>query len=119
MPDRAEPRVPSLTSIYHSANFQEREVWDLFGIHFEGHPDLRRILLWEGFEGHPLRKDYREPYYEEDQKPFRSRWPRLNAGPGGPRSESAGAEMSNIRKLYPEHWQPLPEFEVLPGSRIG
>ena len=52
------PSVPSADSLYASANWMEREVWDLYGIHFEGHPDLRRILLYDEFEGHPLRKDY-------------------------------------------------------------
>ena len=64
VPDRADPHVPSLTSVWPSANFQEREVWDMFGVRFDGHPNLKRILLWEGFEGHPLRKDWHEPYYE-------------------------------------------------------
>ena len=65
--------VPSLVSVYPGAEFQERETWDLLGIRFEGHPDLRRILTWEGFQGHPLRKDWHEAYYEEDGKPFKSR----------------------------------------------
>jgi NADH-quinone oxidoreductase subunit D/NADH-quinone oxidoreductase subunit C/D len=72
---REEASLPSLTGVWPGADFQEREAWDLMGIHFEGHPDLRRILMWEGFEGHPLRKDWHEPYYEEDRKPFGSRWP--------------------------------------------
>ena len=67
--------VPSLVSVYPGADFQEREAWDLLGIRFEGHPDLRRILMWEGFEGYPLRKDWQEPYFEEERKPFKSRWP--------------------------------------------
>ena len=50
--------VESLTPLWRGANFLEREVWDLFGIRFIGHPDLRRILLYEEFQGHPLRKDY-------------------------------------------------------------
>ncbi len=54
----ADPVVPSLTGLWHSANWFEREVWDMFGIRFEGHPNLRRILLYEEFKGHPLRKDY-------------------------------------------------------------
>jgi len=54
-------RLPSLTPIWRSAEFQEREIFDLYGIHFEGHPDLRRILMWDEFEDHPMRKDYREP----------------------------------------------------------
>lgn len=50
--------VPSVTPLWNGANWLEREVWDMFGIHFEGHPDLRRILLPEEFAAHPLRKDY-------------------------------------------------------------
>jgi NADH-quinone oxidoreductase subunit C/D len=72
---RDQAVVPSLMPLYPGADFQEREAWDLMGIRFEGHPDLRRILLWEGFEGHPLRKDWRESYFEEEGKPFKSRWP--------------------------------------------
>jgi NADH-quinone oxidoreductase subunit C/D len=67
--------VPSLTSVYPGAEFQEREAYDLFGVHFEGHPDLRRILMWEGFHGYPMRKDWREGYFEDEAKPFKSRWP--------------------------------------------
>ena len=55
---RANPVVASVTPIWRGAEFQEREVYDLFGVTFEGHPDLRRLLMWEGFEGHPMRKDY-------------------------------------------------------------
>jgi NADH:ubiquinone oxidoreductase subunit D/NADH:ubiquinone oxidoreductase subunit C len=73
--DRENPVVPSIVSVYPGADFQEREAWDLLGIRFEGHPDLRRILMWEGFEGHPLRKDWREAYFEADGKPFKNRWP--------------------------------------------
>lgn len=53
--------VPSLTPVWRSCEFQEREVFDLFGVIFEGHPDLRRILMWDGFTDYPMRKDYREP----------------------------------------------------------
>ncbi len=67
--------VPSLVPIYPGADLQERETWDLLGVRFEGHPDLRRILLWEGFYGHPLRKDWSEPFFEEEAKPFKSRSP--------------------------------------------
>jgi NADH-quinone oxidoreductase subunit C len=52
------PEIPSVTSIWWAADWLEREVYDMFGVRFTGHPDLRRILTWEGFEAHPLRKDY-------------------------------------------------------------
>jgi NADH/F420H2 dehydrogenase subunit C len=55
---RAECHVASVTPLWRGAEFQEREAYDLYGVCFNGHPDLRRILLWEGFEGHPMRKDY-------------------------------------------------------------
>ena len=53
--------LPSLTPLWRSADFQEREIFDLFGIIFDGHPDLRRLLMWEGFVDHPMRKDYVDP----------------------------------------------------------
>jgi len=55
---RDNPVVPSVVSLWRGADFQEREIYDLMGISFNGHPNLKRIFLWEGFQGHPLRKDY-------------------------------------------------------------
>ncbi|MGA2729877.1 MAG: NADH-quinone oxidoreductase subunit C [Terracidiphilus sp.] len=53
--------LPSLTRVWRAAEFQEREIFDLYGIVFEGHPDLRRILMWDGFKDHPMRRDYVDP----------------------------------------------------------
>lgn len=70
-PDRGDgAHLPSLTSVYRSAEFQEREIFDLYGIQFDGHPDQRRILMWDEFVDHPMRKDYREPDdYEYEPTP--------------------------------------------------
>ena len=56
--NREDPVLPSVVSVWRAAYYQEREIFDLFGIKFDGHPDMRRLLLWEGFVGHPLRRDY-------------------------------------------------------------
>jgi len=55
---RDNPTVPSVTGLWQGADFQEREIYDLMGIKFEGHPNLKRIFLWDGFPGYPLRKDW-------------------------------------------------------------
>ena len=55
---RDDLSLPSVYQVWRGADFQEREVWDLMGIRFDGHPNMKRIMLWEGFDGHPLRKDY-------------------------------------------------------------
>jgi NADH-quinone oxidoreductase subunit C len=78
--DGHAPSMASIESIYHNANWFERELWDMFGIHFEGHPDLRRVLMPHDWEGHPLRKDYPLGYEEvqfsfnfkeiNDRKPY-------------------------------------------------
>ena len=63
-------QLPSLTPVWRSAEFQEREIFDLFGIVFTGHPDLRRILMWDEFEDHPMRRDYVDPDdYEYEPTP--------------------------------------------------
>ena len=50
--------LPSVYRVWRGADYQEREIWDLMGVYFDGHPNMKRIMLWEGFEGHPLRKDF-------------------------------------------------------------
>ncbi len=98
---RQDPmEVPSIVSIYPGAEFQEREIWDLYGIKFSGHPDLRRILMWEGFAGHPMRKDWHEPYFEEEAKPFKSRWPE------GKHSSSESRNPLGDNLSYPQNFNP-------------
>ncbi len=102
---RGKPEVPSLVPVYPGAEFQEREAWDLLGIRFNGHPDLRRILTWEGFAGHPLRKDWQEAYFEEEGKPFKSRWPEGHIQ----RAEDKNPFGDNVcypAKFNPEKWVP-------------
>jgi NADH-quinone oxidoreductase subunit C/D len=106
--ERENPVVPSLVPIYPGAEFQEREAWDLLGIKFEGHPDLRRILMWEGFYGHPLRKDWKEGFYEVEGKPFKSRWPEghyISAEQKNP----LGKNVDFPPGFIPENWVPEPE----------
>ena len=55
---RQDLSLPSVYQVWKGADYQEREIWDLMGVYFEGHPNMKRIMLWEGFEGHPLRKDF-------------------------------------------------------------
>lgn len=69
--EESDLKIASLTSLWKNANWLEREVFDLFGVAFDGHPDLRRLFMYEGFEGHPLRKDY----------PLRFRQPRIKMRP--------------------------------------
>jgi NADH-quinone oxidoreductase subunit D/NADH-quinone oxidoreductase subunit C/D len=112
--DRDDPVVPSVVPVWPGADFQEREAFDMFGVRFDGHPDLRRILTWDGFHGYPLRKDWKEPFYEEDNKPFGSRWPTGNIV----RSEEKNLYGMNVQ--YPPGWAPTGdeydvETDVYPG----
>ena len=111
---RDNPAVGSIVSIYPGADFHEREAWDLLGIKFEGHPDLRRILMWEGFSGHPLRKDWKEAYFEEEGKPFKSRWP---AGyyKSSEQKNPLATNMDYPAGFNPESWVPEPEVALYAG----
>jgi NADH-quinone oxidoreductase subunit C len=69
--------LPSLTPVWRGCEFQEREIYDLYGIIFDGHPDLRRILMWDGFKDYPMRKDYVDPDdYEYEPTPHDEVWER-------------------------------------------
>ncbi len=108
---RIDPvEVPSLIHLWPGVDLQEREVWDLLGIKFSGHPDLRRILMWEGFEGHPLRKDWKEGFYEEDVKPFKSRWPQGKFAMAEDLNPF-GDNLTFPKNFDPEKW--IPEGEAL------
>lgn len=85
-----DTHVPSLTPIWRAAEFQEREIYDLYGVIFDGHPDLRRILMWDGFTEFPMRKDYVEPDdYEYEPTPHddvlaktKCHWPSMEGTTG-------------------------------------
>jgi len=97
--------VPSLFHEFPSADLQEREVYDLLGVNFTGHPDLRRVLLWDGFEGYPLRKDYKEAFFDEEKKPFGSRWPDGHVK----RAEDDNPYGKNV--VYPDNMKPIQEYD--------
>lgn len=94
----SNPELPSLYGLWKTCYLQEREIYDLYGINFTGHPNMKRILLWEDFYGHPMRKDYEEAYYEEPVKPFTSRWP----GGHHERIEEQNPFRHNV--IYPKDW---------------
>jgi NADH-quinone oxidoreductase subunit C len=96
--DRAENAcLPSLTPVWRSAEFQEREIFDLYGVRFEGHPDLRRILMWDEFEDYPMRKDYREPDdYEYEPTPHDDVLEKAKRH-YAPRPQSDGAENITVQ----------------------
>ncbi|HEX7861166.1 MAG TPA: NADH-quinone oxidoreductase subunit C [Verrucomicrobiae bacterium] len=85
-----DSNIPSVTPIWRGAEFQEREIYDLYGVKFEGHPDLRRILMWDGYTEHPMRKDYVEPDdYEYEPTPHddvlaktKCHWPSMEGTTG-------------------------------------
>jgi len=107
--DKADPQVPSLVPVWPGADFQEREVYDMMGIRFPGHPNPKRLLLWGGFEGYPLRKDWKEPYFEEEKKPFSSRHPEGRYVQAEERSRW-GNNVQYPTGWDPAGWQPPPSY---------
>ena len=118
-----EPEVASIVAVYPGANQQEREIWDLMGIRFKGHPKLERILLWEGFPGHPLRKDWRPlnaeiPWHLAGLKGFgwRGHGRRPGRGPDrGRRQRDGGGDPGgdHAAVLRPPRHPPAPAGEKL------
>jgi len=76
--------VPTIANTFLAANWSEREIWDLYGIRFSDHPDLRRIVTWDGFQGHPLRKDFPLEGIDTGAAIYPEEWP---AGGGPPRDD--------------------------------
>jgi NADH:ubiquinone oxidoreductase subunit D/NADH:ubiquinone oxidoreductase subunit C len=114
---RSKPVVPSMYDLYPGADFQEREAWDLLGIKFEGHPNLKRILMWEGFAGHPLRKDWREAFFEGEFKPYEDRWPEGKVS----KIEADNPYQENIAYpdgFNPETWIPEGEELLFQGTQV-
>ena len=107
--------VPSLYHVYRGADLQEREVFDMMGVRFDGHPELKRILMWDGFAYHPLRKDYLEPYYEGPTKVFSSR---VDEGQGRHfRAEELNPHGTNFKvpKTF-KHWADLSGMDDPKGA---
>lgn len=101
MVESMDPSVDSITSVWPAANFYEREVWDLFGVRFNGHPGLRRIMMPEDWEGHPLRKDYplRGPGLEKTPRPEFALKSNVPAGtpPSGKTAAALAKQIAKIR----------------------
>ena len=109
--------VPSLIHVYRGADFQEREVYDMMGVRFEGHPNVTRILMWDGYAYHPLRKDFLEPYYEGPTKVFDSR---IEAGHGRHfRAEEIQPFGTNMKvpKDYKD-WDKLNASDDVKGAKL-
>ena len=116
IPRKDPASVPSLVSLFPGAEYQEREAWDLYGIKFTDHPDLRRILMWEGFEGFPMRKDWKEPFFVENTKPFENRWPEGKVH----RIEDENPVGKNNQypaNFNPENWKPEDEDLLYAGLK--
>jgi len=103
--------VPSVTSVWKTANWHERETWDMFGITFSGHPNLERILMWEGFNGHPLRKDFPVRGIDTGARIY----PEVFPEGGGPKAGSTGKDVKDVN-VYKGEWK---RYGTWPAAQIG
>jgi NADH-quinone oxidoreductase subunit C len=103
--------IPSVTSVWKTANWHERETFDMMGIRFDGHPNLERILMWEGFHGHPLRKDFPVRGIDTGARIY----PEVFPVGGGPKAGSTGKDVKDVN-LYKGEWK---HYGVWPASEIA
>jgi NADH-quinone oxidoreductase subunit C len=103
--------VPSVTSVWRTANWHERETFDMFGIDFSGHPNLERILMWEGFNGHPLRKDFPIRGIDTGARIY----PEVFPEGGGPKAGSTGKDVKDVN-IYKGEWK---RYGTWPAAQIG
>ena len=108
--DEASP-VPSVTSIWRTANWHERETFDMLGIQFSGHPNLERILMWEGFNGYPLRKDFPIRGIDTGARIY----PEVFPEGGGPKAGSTGKDVKDVN-IYKGEWK---RYGQWPVAQIG
>ena len=103
--------IPSVTSVWKTANWHERETFDMMGIRFDGHPNLERILMWEGFNGHPLRKDFPVRGIDTGARIY----PEVFPEGGGPKAGSTGKDVKDVN-LYKGDW---PHYGMWPVAEIA
>ncbi|HEX9982994.1 MAG TPA: NADH-quinone oxidoreductase subunit C [Thermoanaerobaculia bacterium] len=108
---RTDAAVPSVTSVWKTANWHERETFDMLGIDFPGHPNLERILMWEGFNGHPLRKDFPIRGIDTGARIY----PEVFPEGGGPKVGSTGKDAKDVN-LYKGEWN---RYGTWPAAQIG
>ena len=114
--DEATP-VPSVASVWRTANWHERETFDMMGIRFDGHPNLERILMWEGFNGHPLRKDFPLRGIDTGARIY----PEVFPEGGGPKAGSTGKDIKDVN-IYKGEWRQYgisPLAEVAARAKAG
>ena len=103
--------IPSVTSVWRTANWHERETFDMLGIQFSGHPNLERILMWEGFNGYPLRKDFPVRGIDTGARIY----PEVFPEGGGPKAGSTGKDAKDVN-LYKGEWK---RYGTWPLAQIG